>query len=77
MKSAKLFLAILISTICSVTLSVPNVFAGANYPKNHQSKFELKLPAVSNYVEYHEIEGVIWVFIFGDDGKIIECYPLD
>lgn len=74
MKFVKLFL----SALFLLTLSISN-FTYAKTVPSPKSKVikDFTIPALSNYIEYHSIDGVIWVVVFNNDGKEIDRYPLE
>ncbi len=73
MKFAKLFLSVLFFLIVLTTNLSP---ASAQSP-SQKSKKDFLTQAVSNYIEYIEIDGIIWVIVYNNEGKETERYPLE
>ena len=76
MKLVKFFFAILISALYSQSFLSANSLTGEIIPKKQQLLKEIK-SSFRVYYEYQEINGVMWEFIYDDDGKLIACHPFE
>lgn len=76
MKPVKFFFAILISALFTQSFFSTNVYAGDTLPKKQKVLKEIK-SGFAIYYEYAEINGVLWEFIYDDDGKLIACHPFE
>lgn len=76
MKPVKFFFAILISFLFTQSFLSANLYAGDTAPQKHQVLKE-KISGFAIYYEYIEIDGVLWEFIYDEDGKLIACHPFE
>ena len=74
MKFVKLFFSVLFLLIFSLrSLTFAKT---APEPETNATK-DFSVSAASNYSVNQEINGVIWVIVYSDDGKEIDRYPLE
>ncbi|MBP9095251.1 MAG: hypothetical protein KBG21_01500 [Ignavibacteria bacterium] len=73
MKFAKLFLSVLFF----LTVLTTNLSPASAQSPSQKSKKDFLTQAVSNYIEYIEIDGIIWVIVYNNEGKETERYPLE
>lgn len=74
MKFRKMFVPVLL--VLTFFFSTLNFSAASEItPLKSSNTKEFLKTAFSNYLEYLEINGQIWVIVYDDDGKEIERYP--
>ncbi|MBN8571129.1 MAG: hypothetical protein J0M18_15995 [Ignavibacteria bacterium] len=73
MKFAKLFLSVLFF----LTVLTTNLSPASEQSPSQKSKKDFLTQAVSNHIEYVEIDGIIWVIVYNNEGKETERYPLE
>lgn len=73
MKFAKLCLSVLFF----LTVLTTNLSPASAQSPSQKSKKDFLTQAVSNYIEYIEIDGIIWVIVYNNEGKETERYPLE
>lgn len=77
MKSLKnLFRAFLVAALFCSSFSV-TAYSKNSHTANSKSPKDFLVQGSSNHIEYQEIDKVIWVIIYGDDGKEIDRYPME
>ena len=73
MKFAKLFLSVLFF----LTVLTTNLSPASAQSPSQKSKKDFLTQAVTKYIEYIEIDGIIWVIVYNNEGKETERYPLE
>jgi hypothetical protein len=69
MKTIKTLLAVL-----TLILSISSVFTVNSFAKPKVIEFHHSSP--SNYIEYKEIDGILWQFTYNDSGVLIDQRPV-